>query len=171
MSFASVGVNTAGHFLGELLSRETKVAMVHVPYPGAAKAVADLVANRVDFFFSSYGSVRALVLDNKLRAIAVASPKRLDILSQVPTMAEQGFPAATMISQFGLAAPANTPEAVIRKLNEAFAKAARDPEVIRKTAGDGIELATSTPAEFSAMIAREFERLDALLKPAAAAKK
>lgn len=171
LSFASVGVNSAGHFLGELLSKETKVTMVHVPYPGAAKAVTDLITNRVDFFFSSYGSIRPSVLDNKLRTIAVASSKRLGILSNVPTMAEQGFPAATMTSQFGLAAPARTPEPVIQRLNEAFAKAARDPDVVRKTIDDGIELAPSSPAEFSAMIEKEFEKLDMLLKPSAAARK
>lgn len=171
LSFASVGVNTAGHFLGELLAKETKVTMVHVPYPGAAKAVTDLVTNRVDFFFSSYGSVRSFVLDNKVRTIAVASPKRLDILPGVPTMAEQGYPAATMISRFGLAAPAKTPDAVIRRLNEAFARAARDPDVVKKTVDDGIELAPGSPAEFSAMIAEEFTKLDKILKPAAAAQK
>ena len=76
-----------------------------------------------------------------------------------------------MTSQFGLAAPANTQEPVIRRLNKAFAKAARDPDAVRKTVDDGIELATSSPAEFSAMIAKEFEKLDALLKPDAAARK
>lgn len=92
-------------------------------------------------------------------------------LKNVPTMAEQGFPAATMTSQFGLAAPARTPEPVIQRLNEAFAKAARDPDVVRKTIDDGIELAPSSPAEFSAMIEKEFEKLDMLLKPSAAARK
>lgn len=167
LSFASVGVNTAGHFLGDMLAAETGQRMVHVPYPGAAKAVIDLVAGRVDFFFSSYGSIKPLVRDNKLRTVAIASAKRLGILPDVPTMGEQGFAGVVMTSQFGLASPAKTPDAVVRRLNEAYAAAARDPDIVKKAADEGTEMAPNSPEEFRALIAEEFKKLDRILKPAA----
>ncbi len=83
-------------------------------------------------------------------------------------MADEGFANVTMTSQFGLAAPANTPTAIVQTLNAAFTKAIRDPELVRKTAGHGLDFAPSTPAEFTAMIVQEFKNLDRLLKPSPA---
>lgn len=83
-------------------------------------------------------------------------------------MADAGFPNVTMTSQFGLAAPANMPADVVRLLNTAFTNAIRDPDMVKKTAGQGLDFAPGTPAEFTAMIVQEFKHLDRLLKPAVA---
>jgi tripartite-type tricarboxylate transporter receptor subunit TctC len=168
LSFGSVGANTAGHFLGEMLAEDSKTTMLHVPYKGAAPALVDLIAGRIDFMWASYASLKPFADDNKLRALAVAAPRRVPEVPSIPTMAEAGFPNVTMISRFGLAAPAGTPPDVVATLNAAFTKAIRDPDVVKKTAGQGLDFAPSTPVEFSAMIAEEFKHLDRLLKPAAA---
>ena len=168
LSYGSVGANTAGHFLGEMLAQDSKAPMTHVPYKGAAPALIDLIASRIDFMFASYASLQSFVDDKRVRALAVASPRRVAELPAIPTMADEGFANVTMTSQFGLAAPANTPTAIVQTLNAAFTKAIRDPELVRKTAGHGLDFAPSTPAEFTAMIAQEFKNLDRLLKPSPA---
>jgi tripartite-type tricarboxylate transporter receptor subunit TctC len=163
LSYGSVGVNTAGHFLGRMLSDDSKAPMLHVPYRGAAPAMTDLVANRVDFIFVSYASLKSFIDDKRARVIAVAAPQRQDIAPSIPTMGEEGYRNVVMTSQFGLAAPANAPAAVVQKLNDAFRKAITDPDIRKRTAGLGLEIAPSTPAEFAAMIAAEFKNLDRLL--------
>ena len=120
-----------------------------MPYKGAAPALIDLIASRIDFMFASYASLHAFVDDKRVRALAVASPRRLASCRPFPTMADAGFANVTMTSQFGLAAPANTPTAIVQTLNAAFTKAIRDPALIRKTAGQGLDFAPSTPAEFT----------------------
>ena len=78
LSFGSVGANTAGHFLGEMLAQDCKAPMTHVPYKGAAPALIDLIASRIDFMFASYASLQSFVDDKRVRALAVASPRRVD---------------------------------------------------------------------------------------------
>ena len=164
LSYASTGINTAGHFLGELLAREAGVAMLHIPYLGASPAITDLVTGRVDFYYVSYASVSSFVTSGRLRLLAVASEARLPLLKDVPTMAEAGFPRVLMASQFGLAAPARTPAPVVARLNAMFTAAARDAEVARKAVSQGVELAPTTPAELRAMIVRELVRIDEHLR-------
>ncbi len=164
LSYASTGINTAGHFLGELLSRETGAPMLHIPYLGASPAMTDLVTGRVDFYYVSYASVISFVTSGRLRLLAVASQSRLPLLKDVPTMAEAGYPRVQMASQFGLAAPAGTPPPIVAKLNAMFAAAAGDPEVVRKTVAQGVELAPNKPEELRSMIAAELQRVDEHLK-------
>jgi tripartite-type tricarboxylate transporter receptor subunit TctC len=160
LSYASTGINTAGHFLGEILSREAKAPMLHIPYQGASPAMTDLVTGRVDFYYVSYASVISFVTSGRLRLLAVASPSRLPLLKEIPTMAEAGYPRVEMASQFGLGAPARTPPQIVTKLNEMFSAAARDPEIVKKAVSQGVELAPNSPDEFRALIAREFQRID-----------
>ena len=118
--------------------------------------------------FASYASLHSFINDKRVRALAVASPRRLDHVPAIPTMGDAGFPNVTMTSQFGLAAPANTPSEIVQTLNAAFTSAIRDPELVKKTTGHGLDFAPSTPAEFTAMIVQEFKHLDRLLKPSPA---
>jgi len=155
LSFASQGTGSGGHLLGEMFKARTRAPMVHVPYRGAGPAAVDLAAGRVDFFFVSYSSLLPFLQAGSVRVIAVTSPQRLPALPDAPTMREAGFEGIAIDTWFGLLAPAGTPDAVIGKLNGAFVKAVRDPEVLRQIAGQGAEPRTSTPAEFAAFIAEE----------------
>lgn len=164
LNYASTGINTAGHFLGELLAQETNAPMLHIPYQGASPAMTDLVTGRVDFYYVSYASVISFVTSGRLRLLAVASEKRLPLLKDIPTMAEAGYPRVLMASQFALAAPAKTPPTIVAKLNDMFAAATRDPEVARRAVSQGVELAPNKPEELRAMIATELKRVDEHLK-------
>lgn len=163
LNYASPGINTAAHFLGEILSRQAGAPMLHIPYLGASPAMTDLIAGRVDFYFVSYASAISFVTSGRLKLLAVASPARVPLLKDVPTMTEAGYPDATMESQFGIAAPAKTPASVVARLNAMFKAAAKDPAVAAKADSQGLELTLNSPAEFRGMIAAELKRVDQLL--------
>jgi tripartite-type tricarboxylate transporter receptor subunit TctC len=164
LSFASQGSGAGGHLLGEMLKMRTGANMVHVPYRGAGPAAVDLAAGRVDFFFVSFSSVQAFLQAGKVRALAVTSAKRLPAAPDVPTMQEAGFGGIELDAWFGLVAPAGTPEPVIAKLNGAFVKAVRDPEVVKQITEQGAEAVATTPAEFAAFIASQAEKYGKIVK-------
>jgi tripartite-type tricarboxylate transporter receptor subunit TctC len=164
LSFASQGTGSGGHLLGEMLKLRTGANMVHIPYRGAAPAATDLAAGRVDFFFVSYSSLLPFLQGGKVRALAVTSPNRLPALPDAPTMTEAGFAGVALDAWFGLVAPADTPALVIGKLNAAFVQALRDPQIIKQMTDQGAEALASTPAEFTAFIASETERLGKLVR-------
>jgi tripartite-type tricarboxylate transporter receptor subunit TctC len=163
-SYGSPGVNTGSHFLGRVIAQKTGVSLVHVPYRGAAPAVVDLTAGRIDMLFVSYSSVAPYVQNGDLRVLAVANPTRLAALPNVPTLAEAGFPDIEMGTQFGLLAPAATPKAIVKKLADEFGRAARDPAIVSHAASQGIEIQTTTPEEFAALIADQTKKLELLLR-------
>lgn len=159
LSFSSQGHGTAGHLLGEMLRTQTGTKFVHVPMKGAAPAVQEVAANRVDFLFSSYISAGAFVRSGKLRILAVASPTRAKALPDVPTMAQAGFPGIEFEQWFGIFAPAGTPDAVVRKLNEEVGKAVRSPEVSDMLGNQAADVMLDSPDEFAKRIANDTKRL------------
>jgi tripartite-type tricarboxylate transporter receptor subunit TctC len=167
LSFASQGVGSGGHLLGEMFKAAAGIDASHVPYRGSAQVMQDLLAGRIDFFFDGVGII-PFAKDNKVRVLAVADPKRMAEFPSVPTTAEAGFAGVTMTAWFGLVAPAGTPKPVIAKLNEEFAKAAKHPDVTKKLAEQGIQTVTSTPAQFAAFMASETERLGKVVKASGA---
>ena len=166
LNFASQGVGSGGHVMGEMFKARTGAPMVHVPYKGAAPAVVDLVAGRADLLFASYASLSAQVKEGRLRMLAVASPVRIKALPDLSTLTELGVAGVDLDAWFGLGAPAGIPAAVVRRLNEEFVKAARAPDLVRQAGEQGIEISTGTPAEFSSLIAADTARLAKLVKEA-----
>jgi tripartite-type tricarboxylate transporter receptor subunit TctC len=159
LSFSSQGHGTAGHLLGEMLRTQTGTKFVHVPMKGAAPAVQEVAAGRVDFLFSSYISAGAFVRSGKLRILAVASPTRAKALPDVPTMAQAGFPGIEFEQWFGIFAPAGTPEAVVRKLSDEIAKAVRSPEVSDMLGNQAADVMLDSGDAFAKRIANDTARL------------
>lgn len=164
LNFASQGMGSGGHILGEMFKTKTGAPMVHVPYKGAAPAIVDLVAGRADILFASYASLGPQVKDGKLRMLAVASASRLKVLPDLPTLGEVGIPGVDLDFWFGLAGPAGIPVAVVRRLNDEFVKAARNGELVRQMADQGIEMTSNSPQEFANLIAADTTRLATLIK-------
>jgi tripartite-type tricarboxylate transporter receptor subunit TctC len=152
LNFGSQGVGSGGQILGEMLRLRTGTTMVHVPYRGAGPAVTDLAAGRIDFLFASYISVAGQVEAGKLRLIALTSPKRFPLLPNLPTMAEVGFPDMDVVIWHGMVAPAGTPPAIVRKLNEAFVAAANAPDIVSRVTPQLANIATSSPEAFAKLI-------------------
>ncbi len=166
MSFASQGVGSGGHILGEMLRLKTGAKLVHVPYRGAGPAMTDIAGGNVDMLFTSYVSAAGQIQGGKARVIAVTTPKRSPIMPDAPTMAEQGFPDVVLDIWHGLVAPAGTPPAVVKRLNEEFVKAAQSPEIVKLMEEQFAAITTSSPEEFRKLIAADVDHLGKVVREA-----
>jgi tripartite-type tricarboxylate transporter receptor subunit TctC len=169
--YASQGVGTAGHLLGELFAKSSGAPLVHVPYRGAAPAMIDLAAGRVNMMFVGVLPSKAHLESGALRVLAVTSKARMREVPHAPTMAEVGYPDVdSEFVWFGLVAPARTPGPVIKSLHAMFAKAVTAPDVRDKLAVQGISVGTTTPAELVARIKADTAKFAPIIKASGAAK-
>jgi tripartite-type tricarboxylate transporter receptor subunit TctC len=166
MTFASVGVGSIPQFLGLMLQDRAHVSLVHVPYGGAAPAIVDLLAGRIDLAFLNINAVVEQIRAGKLRALAVANPTRAGVLPDVPTMAEQGYADVDMSTWFGISAPAKTPPDVIGILDAAIAKVLKSETVAQKLALQGAEAFYKSSADYSAFLQSEARRMLPLIDAA-----
>lgn len=168
LSFASQGVGTGGHLLGELLAKHAGVKLLHVPYRGIAPAAVDAVAGRVDMLFSSYISSAGYIESGKLRMLAIAGSERHPRIPDIPTMAEAGYPDVQMQQWFGLFAPAGTPRLIVLKLNAAFVSALESEDVKKKVVPQVARVIPGTPDDLAATVARDIVRLGQVVKDSGA---
>ncbi len=145
ITYASVGVGSASHLAGEMFGSTAGVKLLHVPYRGGAPALNDLLAGHVNTMFLSPVIGLAHLQAGKLTALGLAADKRLEILPDVPTMAELGFKVEASY-WFGLVAPAGTPPAVVARLEKALADVLAMPEV-KKRLSDLGAVVTPLPAK------------------------
>lgn len=168
LSYSSQGMGTPGHLLGAMMQTKTNAPLVHIPMKGAAAAVTEVVAGRVDFLFSSYITAGAFVRDGRLRMLAIASARRAPALPDLPTMAESGLPGVDDDYWFGFFAPAHTPEDVIRRLHLELTKAARTPEMKEFLESQAAGVITNTPEEFRTLIRNDIVRWRKIVRDAGA---
>ncbi len=164
VSFASAGTGTVQHLAMELLQRQAGLRMVHVPYRGAAPALADLAGGQLPSMMSDLAAANRFIQSGKARALAVANATRLPQLPAVPTFAELGLPRVEAAALMGLAVPAGTPPELVARLQQAVASAIHNPVVLRKLAESGVDPVGSTPARFEALIGDETARWHPLIK-------
>jgi tripartite-type tricarboxylate transporter receptor subunit TctC len=168
INFASSGYGAAAHLAGELFKTAAGINIVHVPYKGAAPALQDVIAGHVDMMFATAASVVPLIRDGKVRALAVTTLKRTDVLPQLATVDELGLKGFDATTWHGLVAPAKTPKEVIAALHRATVAALADP-VVKKSLGDlGVDIAGSTPEEFAAYVKAEIPKWTAIVKASGA---
>jgi tripartite-type tricarboxylate transporter receptor subunit TctC len=154
-SFASAGVGTITHLATEMLLHKASVSATHVPYKGSGQVIIDVAAGQVLFATDSPSAALPLIKSGKLRALAVTGPTRLGALPDVPTVAESGFPGFQVLAWWCLAAPAGTPEAVIKKLSDAAQKAVASPEITDRLRKMEIEPMLLNAAELTAFIDKD----------------
>jgi tripartite-type tricarboxylate transporter receptor subunit TctC len=164
LNYASAGAGTNTHLGMELLKREAKVSMNHIPYRGAAPALTDLMGGQVDVALIDVPVVLPFIQAGKLRAIAVTSAKRIPVLKDVPTTAELGLPKVEVYNWYGMLAPARTPPAVIDRLYREVGAALRAPDLKAQFAQQGVEVVASKPEEFAPFIFAETARWGALAR-------
>jgi tripartite-type tricarboxylate transporter receptor subunit TctC len=164
VSFASAGTGSPQHLAMELLEREAGLEMVHVPYRGAAPALADVAGGQLPVMMCDLAAARRFIQSGKLRALAVAHPRRLAQLPAVPTFAELGMPRVEAASLMGLVVPANTPGEVVMRLQQSVASAIHNPVVLRKLAEFGVEPVGDAPAQFAALLQGESARWHPLIR-------
>lgn len=163
LSFASSGNGGTPHVAGEVFKQRAGIDIMHVPYKGTAGALQDLMAGQVTMSFLTSVSALPNLKAGKVRPIAVAATKRLKQLPDVPTMSEAGFSGFESDSWNGLFAPKGTSPAIVAKLHEAVAKAAKSQELREKLESQGAVVVGNTPAEFRQVIKQEVEQWAKLL--------
>jgi tripartite-type tricarboxylate transporter receptor subunit TctC len=157
INMGSGGVGSTGHVAGELFNMMADLKIAHVPYRGEAPSVTDLLGGQIQVMFSTPGSVINFVKAGTLRPLAVTSAKRMDVLPDVPALAET-LPDYDAVSWAGIGAPAGTPAEIVDKLNRETNAALADPALKAKLADFGAIVMTGSPADFGSFIAAEIEK-------------
>ena len=166
LNYASAGSGNATHLAGELFNSAARIKLVHVPYKGSGPAVTDLVGGQVQLMFGNLVAVLPQYKAGRLRALAVTGEKRTAAAPELPTVSEAGVPGYSVISWFGVLAPAGTPREIITRLNAELIQAMRAPEMRDKLAGDGAEPSTGTPEQFAAFIKNEITQWTTVVRNA-----
>ena len=164
-NFASVGAGTTQHFAGELFRVLAGIDIKHVPYRTTPAAITGLLSNDVQMTFELMPAIQGQVEGGKLRILAVTSPERFPGMPNVPTIAEAGI-AYNVTSWYGLAFPANTPDAVVQKMNRAVREALADPQVIEQIKKTGIAAKSSTSDELEKHVTSEIAKWKKLIADA-----
>ena len=164
--FASSGIGNAPHLAGELFNQLAKVKMVHLPYKGGGPAMIDLVAGQVSLSFASMPSSLPFAKSGKLRAIAVGGARRSPAAPDIPTVAENGLPGFEVTDWQGLLAPAKTPAVVVERLNRETLRILNERETKDRLAAAGLQVVTSTPAQFAEFIRSEIDKWGKVIRSA-----
>ena len=159
LSYASPGLGSVAHLLGEQFKLASGTAIVHLPYRGMGPALNDAIGGQVQVIYDNLPTTLPLVQDGRLRALAVSGPKRVEALPNVPTFAEVGLDDLNWMAFFGLIAPKDTPATIVGRLNEALVKVLAMPDVKERLSGQQAVLVGNSPEQFRAEIARELARM------------
>jgi tripartite-type tricarboxylate transporter receptor subunit TctC len=166
LTYGSGGSGSTPHLAAELLKYEAGVDIVHIPYKGGAPAMIDMLAGRIDLYFSNTAVALPHVGTGRVKIIALTSAKRQAALPNVPTFAESGLPGYEVTSWFGLFAPAKTPPDAIAKIHVEIEKIVRQPDTMKRFDNAGLAAESSTPSEFSSFIKREIAKWTKVVKSA-----
>ncbi|CPL75103.1 tripartite tricarboxylate transporter substrate binding protein [Bordetella pertussis] len=166
LNFASTGQGGTPHLAGELFKLMTGTDMVHVPYKGASPSNADVIAGQVQLTFNTLPPLMTSIRAGKVRALAVTGKQRSQLLPEVPTIDEAGVAGYDVQTWYGIHAPAGTPAAVVDRLNQALVAVLSNAQVRAALVGQGYEVATSTPGEFSRMVRDDVAKWRKVVKEA-----
>jgi tripartite-type tricarboxylate transporter receptor subunit TctC len=164
MNFASAGSGTGSHLTMELFKSVAGVNLVHIPYKGGTAGLTEVISGQVHAMFNGIPSTVPHVRTGRLRVLVVSTPKRVAVLPDTPTLAEQGFPKAESTSWTSLMVPKGTPAAIVNKLYQESAKALQSPDVRERLQFDGAEPVGSKPAEFAAYLRQELVKWAGVVK-------
>lgn len=164
LTFASPGTGTISHLISEAWQKSSGVKFTHVPFRGMAQAMPDLLGGRVDMYMGSIPTLLSHIQSGKVRAIGVTTAQRSKLLPEVPTYTESGIKGVELASVWGVMAPAGTPDAIVRQLNEAINKVVLAPDTSKKIVESGAELITGTPEEMTKLYASDRARLAPIVK-------
>jgi tripartite-type tricarboxylate transporter receptor subunit TctC len=158
MNYSSAGAGTSQHLAGELFKARTGSNIAHIPYKGTAASLTAVIAGEVHFSFANVPAILGHVRNGRLRALAVLAPKRSGLMPEVPTMEEAGVKDVIVPVWYALLAPAGTPREIVKALNDATVRAARDPGLKQKMVEQGADPVGNSPEEFSKLLREEVAR-------------
>jgi len=166
ISYGSGGVGTSVHLSGELFKRMTGIEMTHIPYRGAAPALQDVIAGRLDLIFDNITSSLPHVKNGSARGLAVTAGTRAPAAPDMPTIAEAGVPGFDVSTWFALFVPAKTPSAIIKKVSEDTVAALGHPMVKERLEQLGAALVGSSPAELAGFLKSEMNKWGPVIRDA-----
>ena len=164
LNYGSGGSGTPPHLSGELLQKLTSARMAHIPYKGSGPAITDLIAGQLDILIDSSGAVLPQIKGGRLKALAIAGPKRLSELPDVPTFAEAGVKGMEVPAWYGFLAPAGTPDYAVRWLNTQVNEVLRDPSIVARLQQVGAVPAGGTAADLTAFMRIQEKRWSEVIK-------
>ena len=165
-AYASAGNGTAPHYAAELFKLNAGVTMLGVPYKGAAPAVSDTIGGQTQIMFPSLFTAYPHVKSGKLKALAVAGPKRSALLPDVPTLKESGVDGVEVQQWYAFFAPAKTPKPIVEKLNKALNEVLADKEIIKRIEDHGADVESGTPEQLGALVKSELAKWKAVVQKA-----
>lgn len=163
-SYATSGVGSINHMLGESFQAASGVKLIHIPYKGSGPAMQDVMGGQVDILFDQFPSSKTFIDSGKLRAVGVITPHRVPGYPDVMTMEDAGMKGFTDEAWYGLLAPAKVPAEVLTRLTQAMKKVMADPELRARLESIGSRPVGNSPAEFVAQIHSEVTRMKQLVK-------
>jgi tripartite-type tricarboxylate transporter receptor subunit TctC len=157
LTYASQGSGSTAHLTAELFKLKTGLKLLHVPYKGDAPAITDLLAGHVDIMFGNIGATMQYVKTDKLKLIALTTPKRIKSFPNIPTINEY-VPGMIATTWFAMVAPPKTPQSIVTKLSTAISTILKTPEMQKKLAEIGAEPIGDSPEETAKWIKEDTER-------------
>jgi tripartite-type tricarboxylate transporter receptor subunit TctC len=164
MNYSSAGSGTSQHLAGELFKARSGASIAHIPYKGTAASLTAVIAGEVHFSFANVPAILGHVRSGRLRALAVAAPRRSDLMPDVPTMEEAGVAGVEVPVWYALLGPAALPREIVRTLNEATVRAARSPDLRQKLIEQGADPVGNTPEEFAKLLKEEVAKWAEVVK-------
>ena len=166
IAYATAGIGTVQHLVATIIARKAGVDMVHVPYANSGQALKDVVAGEVPVYVTFLGPIDAQLASGQLKALAVASRRRMGAWPDIPTVVEQGYADAVADPWNGVLAPAGTPSEVVDLLYRELARIVREPNVRDRFAQMGMEPVATPPDQFAADIREAVVRWPPIVKAA-----
>ncbi len=164
ITYASAGNASNLHIAVELFNVLAGVKTLHIPYKGGGPALTAVLGGESDLSVLSSSAVMPYVNTGRMRALAITSPRRMNMLAQIPTVAESGVPGYEFASWVGVLVPASTPPATINAVNAVAVKASRAPDLVERYTKDATDVVANSPAEFRAFIQSEAKRWTKVVK-------
>jgi tripartite-type tricarboxylate transporter receptor subunit TctC len=164
LNYGSAGNGTSHHLAGELFKQQTKTFITHIPYRGAGPALLDLMAGQVDLMFDGLGSSASHIKGGRIKALAVASPKRAPGFPDVPTTAEAGVPGYEVSTWYGIWAVKGTPKEIVDRMGAEVQKALASPELKTTWHNSGSDIPQVSQEQFAAMLVDEIARWEKVAK-------
>ncbi|MEI6318048.1 MAG: tripartite tricarboxylate transporter substrate binding protein [Pseudomonadota bacterium] len=166
LAYGSTGSGGTSHLMGELLKSMAGIDVIHVPYKGLSPALTEVIGGQIQYSFGSWSTVGPFVKAGKLRALAVTSAKRSPVTPDLPTISEEGFKGYDATPWWGIAGPGGIPRPLLARINGGVRTAMASAEMKERFALQGIEIATGTSEEFTALVKAEIVRWAKIVKTA-----
>ena len=164
LNYSTPGNGTPQHIAFEVFNHAAGIKIAHVPYKGTGPAIADVIGGQVQATFGTLASLEQHVKAGKLRALAVATPRRSQTMPSVPTMAESGLPGYDVSLWYSILAPAGTPGPILARLSGEIAKALAAPDVRDRLIAQGFEVSYLNPEQMNDLMKRDIARWSKALR-------